>query len=84
MTEARETEDIEGMPLLPSQVSLRIIGVKKPLLVEVSCSRMLLAAPELLALHLELFLIFKAFLDSSGGEAISVNSGMCFYEALSG
>ena len=28
--EARETDDIEGMPLLRSQVSLRIIGIKKP------------------------------------------------------
>lgn len=27
--EARETDDIEGMPLLPFQVSPRIIGIKK-------------------------------------------------------
>lgn len=27
--EAKETDDIEGMPLLPHQVSLRITGIKK-------------------------------------------------------
>lgn len=27
--EARETNDIGGMPLLPHQVSLRITGIKK-------------------------------------------------------
>lgn len=60
------------------------MGRKGRLLVEVSCSGISLAAPELLALHLELFLISKAYLNSSGGEAVSVNGGMCFYEALSG
>lgn len=32
--EARETDDIEGMPLLPSQVSLRIIGIKTSLILK--------------------------------------------------
>lgn len=63
---------------------LEAVGRKGQLLVEVSCSGISLAALELLALHLELFLISKAFLNSSGGEAVSVNGGMWVYEALSG
>lgn len=52
---------------------------------EASCCRILLAAPELLILHLQVFvfLICKVFLNSSGEEAVSVNGGMYFYKALS-
>lgn len=52
---------------------------------EVSCCRILLAAPELLALHLQVFvfLISKAFFNRSGEEAVSVNGGMYFYKAQS-
>lgn len=46
---------------------------------------MLLAAPELLTLHLQgfVFLICKAFFNSSGEETVSVNGGTYFYKTLS-